>query len=43
MLYPRPEPIEGVGVGTRVSVDSVELYLSAFGNPPGLVMFHLVW
>lgn len=40
LLFPRPEPIEGMDLGTRASVDSGELLLSEFCNPPGL-MFSL--
>lgn len=39
LLFPRPEPIEGMDLGTQASVDSGEL-LSEFCNPPGL-MFSL--
>lgn len=40
MLFPRPEPIEGMALGTQTSVDSDELLLSEFCNPSGL-MFNL--
>lgn len=40
MLFPRPEPIEGMALGTQTSVDSDELLLSEFCNPAGL-MFNL--